>query len=148
MAHLFRLPAYRKIHKLGARLGEQVIAQAELGEQAIKGGRVLLQPPIGMDVCDIGALGVQRLRDQQCAMAVQRFLFGAHQRDAVFPHALRQSAQTISETPRPRHLVVANAAVPIARQIIAAAAEFAAKIDVGEVGMASSRHSASRLKWG
>src|SRR5262245_15581704 len=67
-------------------------------------------------------------------MAVERFLFGAHQRQPETLHSLLHSGEAVLKTRRPREAVVLHTAILETGRVRAAGAQFVAQEDIRDSG--------------
>ena len=75
---------------------------------------------------------LQRARDQEAAVAIERVVLRAQQRDAVFPRPLDHAREAALEPGGGGHALVVGDAVAIAAAIPGAAAQLLAQEGIGE----------------
>ena len=121
----------------------------QLARKARKSVGVRFNGAIGKNVADLQAERLEMAADEDGAMAVERLLLGAHDREAVrfclFPHANQAALEEFGA----RQQVVTDSAPLVTRWIMAAGAEFFAEENIDNAARARRKRSiSSRLKCG
>ena len=142
MSNAFRLLCDRFRNELIARpVPVEQIAFAlkpQFSKQATHRTLMRLKRSIGQDVRDLNPTLVQFVSNEKGPMAIERFLLGAHQRNAVPVCATQDPLQSITKPWRARDQIITNAAVFIAGPVIGLPTQFATEIDISDSGSLES----------
>ena len=95
-----------------------VRVQVERHQQSIHGLSMRFEVSIGQDVSDGDARFVEHASDQQRPVAVQRFLFGAHERDATFSGPADNPRDTVAKAARASHAFIGDTTSLVAFGIV------------------------------
>ena len=122
----------RLLDQFRPRLQEVPPGQLHGVEQPVHRVVMGLEPSVGEDMGHGDAAFDQAAADQDRAVAIERLLLRAHQRDAIVLRTPDHPVDPLAEESGPRHAVVAHLPVLVAGAVVRTPAERAAEEQVGD----------------